>query len=400
MSTPHESLTTEPAASTSPEQKIRLRFLDGLRGLAALYVLISHTVGQVQEGLLSTGRQPAVWFRLLRLPLEWGPDAVGVFIVLSGFCLMLPVVRSEDGRLRGGLLEFFRRRSLRILPAYYAACVLGVAWLVLDAYVDAHGPISFSDALGRSGLTPGVLLSHLFLVHDLRPEWIYGIESPLWSIAIEWHIYFIFALILLPLWRRWGLGPCVVLAVVVGSGPHWLLKSPYNVDWTHPYMLGLFAMGMAGAVICFSTDAKYIRVRDLPWGRVFWSMVFVTYILVAWVLHKRPDFDIMTPLVGLTATSLILWCVQSLRTEAKSGGNVILRLLESRVAVGVGAFSYSLYLIHGLIVVHVKSVMQQTSNLPVFYAGTIVLCLGLSIGAAYVLYLVFERPFLKMKDRG
>jgi hypothetical protein len=165
--------------------------------------------------------------------------------------------------------------------------------------------------------------------------------------------------------------------------------------------------------------------------------VFVTYILVAWVLHKRPDFDIMTPLVGLTATSLILWCVQSLRragedmpaqggrhgtqdvpvqdgrhgtqdvpvqdgrrgTRDQWGGNPVLRLLESRVAVGLGAFSYSLYLIHGLIVVHVKSVMQHVSNLPVFYAGTIVLCLGLSIGAAYVLYLAFERPFLRMKDR-
>jgi len=154
-------------------------------------------------------------------------------------------------------------------------------------------------------------------------------------------------------------------------------------------------------VICFSTDAKYIRVRDLPWGRVFCSMVFVTYILVAWVLHKRPDFFIMTPLVGLTATSLILWCVQSLRTSAEAHGNVILRLLESRVAVGLGAFSYSLYLIHGLIVVHVKSFIEHASiPLPVYYLGTIVLCMGLSIGAAYVLYLVFERPFLKMKDRG
>src|SRR6185437_10416640 len=110
-------------------------------------------------------------------------------------------------------------------------------------------------------------------------------------------------------------------------------RSPYNLDWTHCYMLGLFAMGMAGATLCFSQDPAQKRIFDaVPWKWFFAVMVFVTYIVVAWVFHQRPNFFVMTPLVGITATALILWCVQSIKVD---GGrtNKIVSLLESRTAV-------------------------------------------------------------------
>src|SRR5436853_35532 len=61
--------------------------------------------------------------------LYFGHFGVVVFIVLSGFCLMLPVVRG-DGTLRGGIAAFFKRRTLRIVPPYYVAIGLSLLLIV------------------------------------------------------------------------------------------------------------------------------------------------------------------------------------------------------------------------------------------------------------------------------
>src|SRR5215203_1884331 len=103
----------------------RLAFLDGLRGLAASYVVLHHAALLVPPSGL-TG--PATVARFL---LRHGHYAVAVFIVLSGYCLMLPVARDPLGRLPGGTLAFFGRRARRILPPYYAALVLCWALIAL-----------------------------------------------------------------------------------------------------------------------------------------------------------------------------------------------------------------------------------------------------------------------------
>jgi peptidoglycan/LPS O-acetylase OafA/YrhL len=51
--------------------------------------------------------------------------SVQVFIVLSGYCLMLPVAQAA-GTLKGGLSVFVRRRAIRILPPYFAMLTIAV----------------------------------------------------------------------------------------------------------------------------------------------------------------------------------------------------------------------------------------------------------------------------------
>ena len=71
-----------------------LGYLDGLRALAALYVVAVHALSQVDR---HHDRISAPWSLITGLFL-YGHYAVDLFIVLSGFCLMLPVVRrSADG---------------------------------------------------------------------------------------------------------------------------------------------------------------------------------------------------------------------------------------------------------------------------------------------------------------
>jgi len=109
-----------PIQTAMIRPRVKLEFLDGLRGLAAFYVLLHHLY------------DPFGIPRALTYPLSilrFGHYAVGAFIVLSGYCLMLPIVRSTDGKISGGTFHFFKRRAMRILPPYYAALILSLVWL-------------------------------------------------------------------------------------------------------------------------------------------------------------------------------------------------------------------------------------------------------------------------------
>jgi peptidoglycan/LPS O-acetylase OafA/YrhL len=112
--------------TTTPQPKkesLHLNFLDGIRGLAAFYVLLFHIIANGDSKLLSDS--------LLLNFLRFGHEAVVVFIVLSGFVLTLPVVRSSQLTLTGGLVGFFKRRGRRILPGYYAALFMLPVYILI-----------------------------------------------------------------------------------------------------------------------------------------------------------------------------------------------------------------------------------------------------------------------------
>src|ERR1700730_10114778 len=109
-----------------------LRYLDSIRGLSALYVAACHAwlmyaVQLADQGLRSTSGGLLVatsW-------LAFGRSAVAVFIVLSGYCLMLPVVQSPARELRSTFWQFMARRARRILPPYYGAVAVTIALILM-----------------------------------------------------------------------------------------------------------------------------------------------------------------------------------------------------------------------------------------------------------------------------
>lgn len=390
------SVSTLPARPSRPP-RIRLDYLDGLRGLAALYVVMHHAYyGLTAEAVLPpTTAHLTYWLYL-------GRSAVDIFIVLSGYCLMLPVIRK--GHLPSTIPEFLRRRARRILPPYYAAMALS---LLAIALVPALHDQSRPHALWNEALpafTPGVLISHLLLIHNLDPGWHSRIDYPMWSVATEWQIYFFFPMLLLPVWQRFGAAAAVTAAFIVGLVPLFLFFDRFS--GVSPHFLGLFALGMAAADINFSNLPSLIKWRrTLPWG----GLAAALLVLLVAVSLKHSSWPLAVAfkdiIVGAATMCLLIACTRILTRHQETATDqspatrgqapLALRLMESRPAVLLGTFSYSLYLVHGPVLAICQSALTAVHTSPTLGLG-LMLGVGvpLALGFAYLFHLAFEKPFL------
>lgn len=376
--------------NSSPEKsvgqnRLRLDYLDGLRGLAALYVVLYHASHWI-DGPFG---KPMV---VLQGLLTYGHFAVAVFIILSGYCLMLPVARSKEGQLRGGFRDYIWRRSRRLLPPYYATLLLSLAVILLVPGLNQMQHNYWDGAL--PAFTPGAILSHLFLVHNLLAIWNWKIDPPLWSVATEWQIYFFFPLVLLPLWRKFGLIFAMGTGLLLGLLPHFVLPSPYNIDPAAPWYLGLFALGMGAAAINFSQDAQSTRIRaSVPWQPLV-ALLVITSILLGLVFRRWwwNHLWFSDTLVGLSTATLLVYCTERIRAGVSSR---FVSLLESRWPIFLGTMSYSLYLVHAPLLAIFYILLDKVHLGPtVKIVALLVGGVPLVIGCAYIFHRLFERPFM------
>jgi peptidoglycan/LPS O-acetylase OafA/YrhL len=380
-------------------ERTRFGFLDGMRGLAAFYVLLVHVRQQwdwklvEKDGVLAWRGDPLprLLERLLGL-VAYGHFAVAVFIVLSGFCLMMPVARSADGALAGGLKHYIYRRAKRILPPYYAALILSLALIACVPLL--RQPNGTKSDLLLPAFTPGVLISHLVLVHNINAAWIGKINPPLWSIPPEWQIYFLFPLVLLPVWRRFGLFAVNVLACVVSLSPHFLWHGRF--DYATPWYLALFTFGLSAAAIRFSPRPIPTLLRErAPWG---WIAMLI-WIACATLIAVRPEWFLSRlyatdPIVGAgTAVSIIY--LSRFVAHARNAGPAVLRILEARPIAWLGSFSYSLYLVHYPLLPLIHAGLRAVPMPPMVRFGVFVtLGIVIPLAFAYLFHMAFERPLL------
>lgn len=288
----------------------RLLFVDGIRGLLALIVVAYHITDSVSAQTLATF--PALLRALVEWAREGAGDRVAMFSALSGFCLMMPVLADPSLSVRGGVLAFLVRRGQRILPAYYVTLALAVAlqYLTLRNGGNAQEVFQYTCA-------PSKILTHVLLVHNLWRDHIFALVGPTWNLAVEWQLYFIFCLVLVPLWRRCGgvERPLRAAAAVVGFtgllivGALWLL-SPNGVLGenkysSNPWLAAPFVIGMLGATVAhrkFSRNAQ----TPLPWSR---AALVVLVALLSLYATPRPSFGLRYTLAGLLCTLLLGLCI-------------------------------------------------------------------------------------------
>ena len=376
------------------QPKIKLAYLEGLRGLTALYVVFFH----VYQECTARREMPAVVLSSVKF-IAYAEAAVAIFIVLSGYCLMLPVVQSGEGYIPGGVMNYLKRRSRRILPPYYAALVLSLLLLVLTSSLQHFAGWRWDTlSLGfKPSVMPrlDVIVSHFLLVHNWNLDWAYGINGPMWSMATEWQIYFIFPVLLLPIYRRFGIIAAVVTAFVLSWVPHsiWPEWPDYTVS---PWFLGLFALGMAGAVLNFDKKLSLIYwQKRIPWGLISAALWVAAIAIVAPAPAPLGADRKLSCLVGMAALSLLIYCTRALAEGEAKRRPHILQLFEAPPVVALGKFSFSLYLTHIPVVVLVHQFLLRLHlSPPVTFFTLLIVAVPLSLLTSYLFHLKFEKPFM------
>ena len=365
-----------------------------MRGLAALYVVLGHVVTLAGAGSAAPNPEPAGMTGLAYRLLDHPHYAVAVFIVLSGFCLMLPVTGSPARTLQGGVTGFLKRRARRILPPYYAALAAVIIIHLLVLRLTGRS----EDATAH--MSAGNIVSHLLLLHNLVKDYNMSLNAPMWSVAWEWQIYFIFALILLPIWRRFGVFASFSLAMILSMTPVLLMPAHSNLVWTCPWYVGLFALGMYAAEVSNSNPSDYLLVKSpvlckLAIGSI--PPAFLLFILLRpnWL---NGEFEwILDFAMGIFIVILIVGCI------VQSSPNRLLRgfvtVMESKPLARLGAFSYSLYLIHAPLLHKIHDVLNRRNHTgQAQFAFLLFAGVPLCLMTAYVFHLAFERPFMSRRQ--
>jgi len=389
-------LVVEPAHASRPTLGQRLwpesgaanpiPAVDGLRALAVLLVMFFH----------AWHNQPGMYSSLAdqdQHPIWYARTGLNLFFVLSGFLLFLPYAKWMQGGRRPSARLFYRRRILRIGPAYWACLVI----LVLTA------PITIPS------LADGLI--HSVFIFNLVPASVFSINGVFWTMAVEVQFYALLPLLGLgaySLSRRWGMVGTATIMVAITmlvSAASGLLERRFDPNHDQLILTGLvgqrsmsfylcvFGAGMATSVLyTWLGGQKHGSLALSPrWGRLA-ALAAIAAMIVALVLALWPSVLNLT--AGRNAIYGYLYAI--LVFGVLLGSPALRRVFEFPAIRFVGLISYSLYLWHTIVLgVFVPSLGQYSPPLRVLI-GFALLAVS-SIPVAYLSYMLAERPFLYLR---
>ncbi len=326
-----------PGSVTSGGAQTHFYYLDWVRAIASLLVLIHHGRQLFFRDAGESADELGLASKCFYFVTGFGSIAVTIFFVLSG-CVIANVVIAA--RQRGGpwFWSYCRARLTRlwvvILPALLLTLVFDrLAWGWFPSAL-THTATHYAHMLApadRQHLGIGIFLGNLgFLQTILVP--IYGSNGALWSLANEFWYYLIFPLAVMAWWPqqarsskvgRWVCGGVAVLSLwftgpaIAGSFPIWLLGVGVYCCWWRGFKIsgciGRWGVWLAlGSVVLLLSE---IRIREATHPRATdnFEAGLVTALLVLFLLYRRPTADgwLNAGLVRLSRMSFTLYAVHT-----------------------------------------------------------------------------------------
>jgi peptidoglycan/LPS O-acetylase OafA/YrhL len=369
---------------------VRLPGLDSLRAAAIVAVMLYHLKPFLPE------RTTAV--------AEFGWMGVDLFFVLSGYLIGMQLLKPFASGQTPSILEFYRRRAYRILPAY-----LVVLWIYL-----------VFPAWRESPVLPPLWQFLTFTVNLFFVDFNRHAFSHVWSLCVEEHFYLVLPVLAIWLMRRPSLRKT---AFVIGAV---LL---FGICFRGYQLFGLIApRGWSAGNVPDDFGVFYYRYLYYPtYSRLDGLVVGVTLALIRlfrpgwWEWLARRGHSALV--LGLALTAAVCWMFRNDgmgdATRVAAWGTVLGFPL---LAIGLGllvvssisrngwlskfrvpgakllaTLAFSLYLTHKEVAhldrIYLPSLTEARDAITVaIYAVTCLLAAGL-------LYGLVERPFLMLRDR-
>lgn len=377
-----------PASPPSVAPPPRLWSLDVLRGGCAMVVFLSHwhlwsnfaPAGRLERFMRAFGENCYDAFVTLTWPTGGHHPAVICFFVLSGFCIHYPFAqRAHASQPIAPWSDYFRRRFRRIMPAYWAACFLGLIFVGCEL---AHPSGSVLLALHASA-PPGEVAVRLTGLSGLYPREIFAGNYLLNTVAVEIVMYALYPWFHFHAVRgRWAILGIMFVAMQVAAVFLLQLVTPFWV-FNSVLMLGLFWYFGALAAHLFVTRGTRVH------GGVF-ALSWLAFL----GLKQLPHFyglNVMRQAAWALVCALgILWALRREALHPESRDHALASAMRFS-----GRISYSLYAVHTpaiMLATWVLLVVVGTQNYLAQVAATFVASVAATLLTYYGVERVFYRP--------
>ncbi len=367
----------------------QLIFLDGLRGLAALYVMIGHSRWLLWEGYTEGYLKHPDQYHLFGKMLVYflslftlGHEAVLFFFVLSGLVIHLKysIKLKADTGYRFEFLQYFMKRVKRIYPPLIFAIMITTILDLTGRYLGFSIYHQLTPNHSINGVVFDImdfktLMGNLLLVQDaITPVW--GTNGPLWSLKYEWWFYMIYPLLLYLNKRdiKWSLVAVTVIFIAGFIAP--------SSTWTILIQISNYLFSWWIGCVIADIISKRIPVKTGPFSILI--ILFPVLIIFRKLLYNQIIEDTLWAFAfgGLV---LGLYTVHNYYTELKT-------LAKFK---WLGDCSYTLYVTHFPILVFMNgAILITTGNAMPRHFYFVFIGIILTTSFAWVTHFFVEKPFI------
>ncbi|NRB39813.1 MAG: acyltransferase [Pseudomonadales bacterium] len=361
----------------------RIKIFDALRGYFVLWVIAAH-LGELVH-----------LRRIFDVDLLYnGYIAVTIFFLLSGFVITALI---ENKRESYGLFLF--RRYFRIIPILI---LLSLVYLlqtdfilsVLQQLDTTREEITSRQEIYHSSKDYWWqhMLLHISLLYGLFEEIIphagKGFIPPNWSVTIEWQFYLLVPFMVAAFRKRKLLWVFFAILAIT------LLKEMLGIQGT---FVGkhIFAF-VVGIASYYAMNSEHSGLENIKSHAYIVMITTITTLLALTLAMKMPAEVVF----GLLFPYAVWLSFLTMHYHVGDNGakRLFLKIFENKAVLLLGEISYSVYLIHMLVIYNVLNLTLPwftNSNIASFYLGNLVLIWAISIFISYFTYKYVEYPAMK-----
>ena len=344
--------------------------IDGLRAIAVVAVILYHAKISI------FGHQP----------FKGGFIGVDIFFVISGYLITSIILKELKNTGTFSFKHFYERRLRRILPALLLVMLVSLpfAWIYLlpSSFIDFSKSILYS--LGFSS-------NFYFHYSGQEYEAVNGLLKPFlhtWSLSVEEQFYLLFPIILLVIFKYFR--QYLIHILIIG-----FFISLFLADWgsnnypsasfyfTHTRLWEL----LAGSILAYFEitlgHRSKQKILNIILPKIGLLLIFVTIIFFK-LYFPHPSAHTLPVILGVC---LIIWFSDK--------DELITKMLSSKLFVGVGLISYSLYLWHYPLFAfaRITEMFEKADLLVKLFFGIFILALSIFS------YYLIEKPARNKKNK-
>jgi len=351
---------------------MKLKYIDVLRGIAILGVLIVHNLLYGNNGYIPS--------KILNFIL-FGQRGVQLFYFASAFTLFFSMNRRYENETYPKT-NFFIRRFFRIAPMYY----IGICYYLMQ---DGFGSRYWlGDA---KSITYGNILSNIFFVHGFNPYWINSLVPGGWSVAIEMLFYCLLPFLIFKIKNTQHAFIFVLISIFFRFLFQYILQRHHLIgnqmlwdaylNFYFPNQLPIFALGILFYFILKEDYSLSLSPKIL----IPSAILLIGQLVGLIIFPEHVVFGIAFVLLGILLS----------KYEFK--------FLVNPALIYIGKISFSMYLVHNAVLYWLNSlrlvdfvVVSDTYSSLLNYAIRLIILIVCTVIISTIFYKLVELPMINI----